>query len=183
MALIRPSELARIWQVHPKTVYAWIRERKLPVVKTPGAQYRVRSDDVRTFSEANGLALPRAIASPAGRVVLIGKQGASQRAIAKACKARGTSIEVWTVALTGLMAVACDPPDVIALDAECTDVSAADAVRALRATGPTALVPVVVYDAPSRIGGLAKLDATVIALSSKSDRAARAVLDRLEARR
>ena len=29
MALLRPSELARIWELHPKTVYLWIREGKL----------------------------------------------------------------------------------------------------------------------------------------------------------
>ena len=45
MALLRPSELARFWELHPKTVYHWIREGKLPAFRTPGAQYRVRTDD------------------------------------------------------------------------------------------------------------------------------------------
>ena len=33
MALLRPSELARIWELHPKTVYLWIREGKLQYVE------------------------------------------------------------------------------------------------------------------------------------------------------
>jgi len=73
MALLRPSELARIWELHPKTVYLWIREGKLPAIKTPGAQYRVRTDDARAYCEQNGLPMPRAIASPAGSVAVLGK--------------------------------------------------------------------------------------------------------------
>src|SRR5690606_19450022 len=41
MPLLRPSELARVWELHPKTVYAWIKEGKLPAIKTPGSQYRL----------------------------------------------------------------------------------------------------------------------------------------------
>ena len=181
MALLRPSELARIWELHPKTVYLWIREGKLPAIKTPGAQYRVRSDDARAYCEKNGLPMPRAIASPAGTVAVLGKASASQRALAKACKARGTAVAVWPSALEGLLAVAGDAPDVVAIDAECSDVKVADAIRALRKTARTANVPVVVYDAPSRASSLAKLGAISIVVRGKSDDAVRAVVDLLEA--
>ena len=181
MALLRPSELARIWELHPKTVYLWIREGKLPAIKTPGAQYRVRSDDARAYCEKNGLPMPRTIASPAGAVAVLGKASASQRAVAKACKARGTAVLLWPSALEGLLAVASDTPDVVAIDAECSDVKVADAVRALRKTARTANVPVVVYDAPPRTGSLAKLGAVSIVLRGKSEAAAATVIDLLEA--
>ncbi len=181
MALLRPSELARIWELHPKTVYLWIREGKLPAIKTPGAQYRVRSDDARAYCEKNGLPMPRAIASPAGTVAVLGKASASQRALAKACKARGTLVALWPSALEGLLAVAGDAPDVVAIDAECSDVKVVDAIRALRKTARTAHVVVVVYDAPSRTASLAKLSGVSIALRGKSDDAVRAVVDHLEA--
>lgn len=181
MALLRPSELARIWELHPKTVYLWIREGKLPAIKTPGAQYRVRSDDARAYCEKNGLPMPRAIATPAGTVAVLGKASVSQRAIAKACKARGTAMMMWPSALEGLLAVASDAPDVVAIDAECSDVKVADAVRALRKTARTAHVPVVVYDAPPRTGTLAKLGAITVVLRGKSDDAVRTVVDLLEA--
>jgi excisionase family DNA binding protein len=182
MALLRPSELARIWELHPKTVYLWIREGKLPAIKTPGAQYRVRSDDARAYCEKNGLPMPRAIATPAGTVAVLGKSTASQRAVAKACKARGTALALWPSALEGLLAVASDAPDVVAIDAECADVRVADAVRALRKTARTMNVPVVVYDAPARgTSTLAKLGAIAIVLRGKSEAAAQAVIDFLEA--
>lgn len=183
MALLRPSELARIWELHPKTVYTWIREGKLPAIKTPGAQYRVRSDDARAYCEKNGLPMPRVIASPAGSVAVLGKPSASQRALAKACKARGTSIAMWPSALEGLLAVASEAPDVVAIDAECVEVKLADAIRALRKTARTANVPVVVYDAAPRSGtsSLSKLGASSVVARGKSDDAVRAVVELLDA--
>ena len=183
MALLRPSELARIWELHPKTVYLWIREGKLPAIKTPGAQYRVRSDDARAYCEKNGLPMPRAIASPAGTVAMLGKPSSAQRALAKACKARGTAVMTWPSALEGLLAIACDAPDVVAIDAECADVKLTDAIRALRKTARTANVPLVVYDAAPRAGtiALSKLGASSVIARGKSDDVVRAVVELLEA--
>jgi excisionase family DNA binding protein len=183
MALLRPSELARIWELHPKTVYLWIREGKLPAIKTPGAQYRVRTDDARAYCEQNGLAMPRAIASPAGSVAVLGKAGPSQRALAKACKARGTAVAMWPSALEGLLAIASEAPDVVAIDAECAEVKLVDALRALRKTARTANVPIVVYDAAPRAGTttLRKLGVRSVVTRGKSDDAVRAVVDLLEA--
>jgi excisionase family DNA binding protein len=146
MALLRPSELARIWELHPKTVYLWIREGKLPAIKTPGAQYRVRSDDARAYCEKNGLPMPRSLARPAGVVGAIGKASPALRALAKACKARGTELVTWPSALEGLLAVAGDTPDVLVIDVKCDDVKIAHALRALKKTSRTANLPVVVLD-------------------------------------
>ncbi|MDB4944092.1 MAG: hypothetical protein JWP97_3626 [Labilithrix sp.] len=180
MALLRPSELARIWELHPKTVYLWIREGKLPAIKTPGAQYRVRSDDARAYCEKNGLPMPRAIASPAGAVALLGKATASSRALVKACKARGTAVVTWSSALEGLLAIAVDPPDVVAMDAEHAEVKVADVVRALRKTQRTTNVPVIVYDAPPRSGTLAKLGSVSVVPRGKTEDAVRVLVDLLE---
>jgi excisionase family DNA binding protein len=183
MALLRPSELARIWELHPKTVYLWIREGKLPAIKTPGAQYRVRTDDARAYCEKNGLPMPRAIASPAGSVAVLGKPSASQRALVKACKARGTTVVAWPNALEGLLAIVSDAPDVVAIDAECTEVKLTDAIRALRKTARTTSVTIIVYDAAPRGGttALTKLGASSIIPRGKTDDAVRALVDLLEA--
>ena len=146
MALLRPSELARLWELHPKTVYLWIREGKLPAIKTPGAQYRVRSDDARAYCQKNNLPMPRTLASPAGTVAAIGKPSAAIRALAKACKARGTTFLTWPSALEGLLAVAGETPDVLVLDAKLEDVKVAHALRALKRTSKTSSLPVVVFD-------------------------------------
>lgn len=182
MALLRPSELARIWELHPKTVYLWIREGKLPALKTPGSQYRVRTDDARAYCEKNNLPpLPRNMTSPGGTVAAIGKPGAALRAVAKACKARGTSFVAWASVLEGLLGVAGEAPDVLAIDAKCEEAKIADVVRALRRTEKTANVAVVVYDAEAaKCSALAKLGVTSVVARGKSDEAAQAVVDLLD---
>lgn len=182
MALLRPSELARIWELHPKTVYLWIREGKLPAFRTPGSQYRVRTDDARAYCEKNNLPpLPRAMTSPGGTVAAIGKPGASLRAVAKACKERGTSFVAFAGILEGLLGVAVEAPDVLAIDARCDDVKLADVVRALRRTEKTSNVAVVVYDAETtKSSALAKLGVTSVVTRGKSEDAAQAVVDLLD---
>jgi excisionase family DNA binding protein len=183
MALLRPSELARIWELHPKTVNLWIREGKLPALRTPGAQYRVRTDDARAYCEKNNLPpLPRNMTSPGGTVAAIGKPGASLRALAKACKARGTSFVAWASVLEGLLGVAGEaPPDVLAIDAKCEEAKIVDVVRALRRTEKTANVAVVVYDAEANKSSvLAKLGVTSIVPRGKGEEAAQVVVDLLD---
>lgn len=182
MALLRPSELARLWELHPKTVNLWIREGKLPAFRTPGAQYRVRTDDARAYCEKNNLPpLPRAVTSPGGTVAAIGKPGASLRALARACKARGTSFVAFASVLEGLLGVAADAPDVLAIDARCDEVKLADVVRALRRTEKMASVAVVVYDAEeTKSSALAKLGVTSVVTRGKSEEAAQAVVDLLD---
>ena len=183
MAVLRPSELARLWELHPKTVYLWIREGKLPAFRTPGAQYRVRTDDARAYTEKNNLPpLPRAVTSPAGTVAAIGRTCASLRALAKACKTRGASFVAFAGVLEGLMGVAAEAPDVLAIDARCDEVKLADVLRALRRTERMAHVAIVVYDAePSRsVPLLAKLGVTSVVARGKSEEAAQAVVDLLD---
>ena len=100
----------------------------------------------------------------------------------KACKARGTAVVSWPNALDGLLAIASDAPDVVAIDAECTHVKLSDAIRALRKTARTTGVPIVVYDAAPRGGttALTKLGASSIVARGKTDDAVRAVVDLLE---
>ena len=69
------------------------------------------------------------------------------RALAKACKARGTSFIAFASVLEGLLGVAAETPDVLAIDARCDEAKLADVVRALRRTEKMQNVAVVVYDA------------------------------------
>lgn len=182
MALLRPSELARIWELHPKTVLLWIREGKLPALRTPGAQYRVRTDDARAYCEKNNLPpLPRALTSPGGTVAAIGKPGASMRALARACKERGASFVAFAGVLEGLLGVASEAPDVLAIDARCHDVKLKDLLRALRRAEKIKAVAVVVYDAEAKESqALARLGVTSVVTRGKSQDVAEAVLDLLD---
>jgi excisionase family DNA binding protein len=179
MALLRPSELARVWELHPKTVYLWIREGRLPAIKTPGAQYRVRTDDARAYCEKNNLPMPRGVAGP--RVAIVGRPGATQRSLLRACKARGLDVLQWPNALEALVAIASEMPDLVAIDARCTDVKIASFLRAVKKNPRTAHVPVVVYDAPPGARtALAKTGASSIVPRGKPDDAARTTLELLD---
>ena len=183
MPVLRPSELARLWELHPKTVYLWIREGKLPAFRTPGAQYRVRTDDAREYCEKNNLPpLPRTVTSPAGVVAAIGRSGASLRAVAKACKTRGASFVAFQSVLEGLMGVAAEAPDVLALDARCDEVKLADVLRALRKMEKMANVAIVVYEADAAKAGptLGKLGVTSVVAKGRAEEAAQTVVDLLD---
>lgn len=186
MALFRPSELARFWGVHGKTVNQWIREGRLPAIKTPGAQYRIRSEEARAFCEAMSLPMPRALAHPLGSVTSLGKASPTQRALGKACRARGTSFTPWTAWLDGLLASVAEPPDAITVDAGCPDLKLSDLVRAVRRTPSVAAVPIVVYDVPLKAPkplGVTASDDVRLAPKSHPAEAVRELLDLLERRR
>ena len=72
--------------------------------------------------------------------------------------------------------------NVVAIDAECTEVKLTDAIRALRKTARTTGVPIVVYDAAPRGGttALTKLGASAIVARGKTDDAVRAIVDLLD---
>lgn len=181
MPLLRPSELARFWDLHPKTVYLWIREGKLPAFRTPGSQYRVRADDARAYCEKNNLPpLPCAVTSPGGTVAAVGKPGASLRALAKACKERRTSFVAFASVLEAFLGIATDTPDVLAIDARC-EVELAEVVRALRRSEKTANVAVVVYDAETnKSSALTKIGVASVATRGKANEAVQAVVDLLD---
>ncbi len=142
----------------------------------------MRTDDARAYCEKNNLPpLPRAMTSPGGTVAAIGRPGASMRALAKACKARGTSFVSFAGVLEGLLGVAGEAPDVLAIDARCEEVKLSDVVRALRRTEKMANVAVVVYDADvTKQPALAKLGVTSVVTRGKSEEAAQAVVDLLD---
>jgi len=145
--LLRPSELARFWELHPKTVYLWIKDGRLRAVKTPGAHYRVRSEDVPAFCDASGLPLPPQVAVTSRRAAILGGGPSALRTIRRALKAHGVGAAPYPSALEGLLAVAAAPPSLLVIDAAAIDVE--EAVRALRRTKATRAVPILVYGAPS----------------------------------
>lgn len=181
MALLRPSDLARAWELHPKTVYLWIREGRLPAIKTPGAQYRVRTDDARAYCEKNNLPMPRAVESPGGTVAIVGKHGPTVRALTRACKARGATVLSFPTVLDGLVGIGAAAPDVVAIDARASDVKTGDAIRALRKHPRTGSTPIVVYAATTRASWL-RLGASEVVASEEHAKVVEAVLHRLEVR-
>jgi excisionase family DNA binding protein len=145
--LMRPSELARFWELHPKTVYLWIKAGRLPAVKTPGAQFRVRSEDLPAFCEKSGLSLPPALHAASRRVAILGAGAAAQRTMKKVLKGRDLVVAWYPSALEGLVAIAESPPSLVVVDAASIDAEAT--VRALRRGKGTRRVAILAYQLPS----------------------------------
>jgi excisionase family DNA binding protein len=180
MALLRPSELARAWQLHPKTVYLWIREGRLPAIKTPGAQYRVRASDARAYCKRHGLPLPPDVARPGGAVALLGRPSATTRAVGKALEQRGTVLLSYASHVEALLSLVTDAPDVVVLDAR-GDLAVPDVLKALKNVERTREIPVVVYDAATRPAAWLRLGAHTITLRGDDDAAVEAVMQLLDA--
>jgi excisionase family DNA binding protein len=49
--LLTTGEVARMFRVDPKTVSRWVKENKLPAIRTPGGQYRFVRATVEKFAE------------------------------------------------------------------------------------------------------------------------------------
>lgn len=180
MALLRPSELARAWQLHPKTVYLWIREGRLPAIKTPGAQYRVRASDARVYCKRHGLPLPPDVARPRGAVAVLGRPSSTTRALAKALEPRGTALLAYASHVEALLSLVTDAPDVVALDAR-GDLAVPEALKALKNVAGTQDIPVVVYDAATRPAAWGRLGAHTVVLRGDDEAVVEEVLQLLEA--
>ena len=49
--LLKPRDVARLFDVEVSTVVEWARTGKLPALKTPGGQHRFRAADVEAVLE------------------------------------------------------------------------------------------------------------------------------------
>ncbi len=165
---VRPSELARHWGVHPRTVTAWIKDGRLPGVRTPGDQFRVRTDDIIGFCEANGLQ-PPPWAMPATRQLLLAGAPASlARAARRAARAIGVEAKALPT-FDALFAAISRPPDVLLLDARSASVDIEDAVRALRKSIRATKLLVAFASAP-RTESLLRAGAARVMLDGEAER-------------
>jgi excisionase family DNA binding protein len=139
--ILRPSELARTWKVHPRTVVQWIRTGRLPSVQTPGGQYRVLRKEVDAFCKREGFANPTETATD---VALFGLRRSLPRTLLSSVK--GTPS--FRDPLSALSHVTLHPPRAIFLEYAFAD--AVSMVRALRQAASLARVAIYVFDIPTR---------------------------------
>lgn len=147
--LVRPSRLARFWELHPKTLYVWIREGRLAAVRTPGDQFRLRPADVRAFAESAGLPVPPFILAAPRRAHAAAVAGPWLRALRRALKDAEVALDAHERSIDALLAAVAAPPALLALDAALGGLDLEDAVRALRRREATARLPVMVVNVTS----------------------------------
>ena len=179
--VIRPSELARFWKLHPKTVYTWIRDGRLIATRSPGNQFRLKVADVRAFCERQHLPIPASVEAPKERVAFIGGGEATRRALKRALKVQAVVVECFDDVYRGLFTAVLAPPTLIAIDASARGIDAERVVRALRATSATARVGILVVDVSSaaRCGALLRAGATRALARSHRASVAREIVEML----
>jgi CheY-like chemotaxis protein len=148
-ALIRPSQLARFWELNPRTLHIWIREGRLLAIRSPGNHFRLRVADVLRFCEHEGLPVPPFVSPAPGRVVLAAASPSLRRALARAVKATAV-VHAFADPYEALVAAAAEPTQILALGVGAPHFDAVAAIRALRSTPTTTSVIVVAFDVTSR---------------------------------
>jgi excisionase family DNA binding protein len=146
---VRPSQLARFWELNPRTVHTWIRQGRLVAIRSPGNHFRLRVSDVRAFCEREGLAVPPFVAPPAKRAVLATPSDTLARTVLRALRGN-VVLEVFRNPYEALVAAAAMPTAVFALSGSFPKFDGAAAIRALKALPATSAVAIVVFDLTSR---------------------------------
>jgi CheY-like chemotaxis protein len=148
-ALIRPSQLARFWELNARTLHIWIREGRLLAIRSPGNHFRLRVADVLSFCEREGLPVPPFVSPAPQRVVVGAASPALRRALARSVK---TSAVIHALAdpYEALVAAAAEPPKILALGVRAPQFDGVAAIRALRSSPVTRSVVVVAFDVPTR---------------------------------
>lgn len=153
-ALIKPSQLARFWELHPRTVHLWIREGRLPAIRSPGNHFRLRLADVRGFCEREGLPVPSFVSPPAPRVVIAAAPPPLLRAVARALSTVA-ALDPFGDPYEALVATAAEPTRVLAIGSQERSFDAVAAIRALKSAPATSDVVVIAFGVPSRPRALA----------------------------
>jgi excisionase family DNA binding protein len=148
-ALIKPSQLARFWELHPRTLHGWIRDGRLPAIRSPGNHFRLRVADVRAFCERQGLPVPPFVSPAARRVVVAVAPPPLRRAVARALRT-AAALHSFADPYEALVAAAAERTEVLALGFGYPGFDDVAAVRAFTRTPATSNVVVVAFGVPGQ---------------------------------
>jgi excisionase family DNA binding protein len=174
--LLRPSSLARFWELQQKTVIQWIHDGRLPAVRSPGGQWRVRGGDLVDFCAQARLPLPPSARPRTPRLHVIGARPPAMRAIKRALRDVSVVIDAASEPLDGLLGAVRSPPSALAIDASSRAIDPQAAVRALRKND--AGFPIVVFGVTTdaRARALVKAGATRAIAKGDADALAAALV-------
>ena len=113
--LIRPSELARFWGVHPKTLYLWVKGGKLDAVRTPGGQFRVGPEAVLVLAREHDLPVPPFVGATKPQVVMLGTGPAWVDSVRRRLRGDGFDVRRFEDPYEGLVATVLGPPEAVLL--------------------------------------------------------------------
>ncbi|MGH7529395.1 MAG: response regulator [Gemmatimonadales bacterium] len=127
--------MARVLQVTPATVAAWIDQGHLKGHKTPTGRRRVASADLADFLRAHGMAVPADLAAARERavVVVVEDDPGYLHALVRTLEHDAPDVEVVTAAtgVDGLLEIGRVQPDLVMLDFALPDLNAVQVVQRL----------------------------------------------------
>src|SRR5258708_8325319 len=141
--LLRLAEVATMLQVHPKTVYYWVRTGRLNALTSPGGLLRVRAEDARALCQSAGMPIPADLATVRRRVHVVESDKAVARSLVRNLKAKGFDVRTFEDPYEALIATVKEPPEIFILDVRAPGIEARTAIAALRrhdSTKPTTLI-------------------------------------------
>lgn len=127
---------ARVLQVTPATVAAWIDQGHLKGHKTPTGRRRVLAGDLAEFLRAHGMAVPTELLAPSGRatVVVVEDDPAYLSAMVRTIHKESPETDVVqaTTGMDGLIEIGRVSPDLVILDYALPDLNAVQVVERLK---------------------------------------------------
>ena len=142
------QRVARVLQVTPATVAAWIDQGHLKGHRTPTGRRRVESVDLAEFLRAHGMAVPSDLLSPSERqvVVVVEDDPGYLKALVRTMAREAPELEVVEAmtGVDGLLEIGRVRPDLVVLDYALPDLNAVQVVERLQDRTKPFAVPVMI---------------------------------------
>lgn len=113
-----PIEVARLINVHVKSVANWIRQGRLQAYRTPGGHNRITRTAILRFLNEQKMPIPDALGDPRRRILIVDDDPIVAEVVASALRDQGDRYEVSTVnnGIQALMEIGKQLPDLMILD-------------------------------------------------------------------
>jgi CheY-like chemotaxis protein len=170
--LLRLAQVAAMLQVHPKTVYYWVRTGRLNALTSPGGLLRVRAEDARALCQASGMPIPPDLATVRRRVHVIEADKTVSRALVRNLKAKGFDVRTYEDPYEALIATAKEPPELLIVDVKAPGIEARRALAALQRDEATKRTKVIVWSDLDAEESAALVEAGVDSVVPRGDAAA-----------
>lgn len=170
--LLRLAQVAAMLQVHPKTVYYWVRTGRLNALTSPGGLLRVKAEDARALCQASGMPVPADLATVRRRVHVVESDKAVARSLARNLKTKGFDVRVYDDVYDALIATAKEPPEALILDLGVPGVEVRKFTAALHRDESTKRTRVIVFSDVDADEQSALVEAGVDTVIARGDAAA-----------
>jgi CheY-like chemotaxis protein len=143
--LLRLAQIAAMLQVHPKTVYYWVRTGRLQALTSPGGLLRVRAEDARALCQSSGMPIPAELAIVKRRVHVVESDKTVSKSLYRNLKAKGFDVRTFEDPYEALIATAKEPPELFIVDVKAPGIEDNRAIGALRRDDTTKRTRVIVW--------------------------------------